>query len=360
MTETEAQQAQEQDGKCANAMGGRRYIADNDEELGDEDAEGEEYDEDAIGEDDFEDVIVVNGDAPEKEPETPRAGRLLRRRRDTAASDDEAVEEDMEKLQLGDGEDEASEFPAPKRRKGLKFRMVGASTGRRRKELVDTASAYVTVHKRGARLIVRFHSLDYSKLKISEEDLAKRRYNQRRPTSKARKSEKRGFSERRGAFPPQSATPGFGVTPHLSQQLRGSITDEAYANPYGGVLDGEDADTSKTYPEDDDRDKFERSKEVPVKQTFIQTENKVERGDPAVNDDSVEPEAAGTSQIKCIHFGNYEIDTWYTAPYPEEYSRNRILYICEFCLKYMNSEFVSIRHKVRSLALPIHHSANCL
>ncbi|CRK23974.1 hypothetical protein BN1723_003113, partial [Verticillium longisporum] len=43
--------------------------------------------------------------------------------------------------------------------------------------------------------------------------------------------------------------------------------------------------------------------------------------------------AAGpASQIECIEFGGWEIDTWYAAPYPEEYSRNRILYICEFCL----------------------------
>ena len=53
------------------------------------------------------------------------------------------------------------------------------------------------------------------------------------------------------------------------------------------------------------------------------------------------------SKIKCINFGGFEIDTWNAAPYPEEYSRNKILYICEFCLKYMNSDFVAWRHKVR-------------
>ncbi|KAM0499615.1 hypothetical protein ACHAPB_005942 [Verticillium nonalfalfae] len=58
--------------------------------------------------------------------------------------------------------------------------------------------------------------------------------------------------------------------------------------------------------------------------------------------------AAGpASQIECIEFGGWEIDTWYAAPYPEEYSRNRILYICEFCLKYMNSDYVAWRHKLK-------------
>ncbi|OAX77619.1 hypothetical protein ACJ72_08080 [Emergomyces africanus] len=53
------------------------------------------------------------------------------------------------------------------------------------------------------------------------------------------------------------------------------------------------------------------------------------------------------SKIKYISFGGYEIETWYAAPYPEEYSRNRVLYICEFCLKYMNSDFVAWRHKLK-------------
>ena len=53
------------------------------------------------------------------------------------------------------------------------------------------------------------------------------------------------------------------------------------------------------------------------------------------------------SQIECIEFGGWEIDTWYAAPYPAEYSRNRVLYICEFCLKYMNSDYVAWRHKLK-------------
>ncbi|KAF8943819.1 Histone acetyltransferase kat7, partial [Haplosporangium bisporale] len=44
-------------------------------------------------------------------------------------------------------------------------------------------------------------------------------------------------------------------------------------------------------------------------------------------------------------FGDWEIDTWYVAPYPEEYSQHPILYICEFCLKYMKSSFMAERHR---------------
>lgn len=48
--------------------------------------------------------------------------------------------------------------------------------------------------------------------------------------------------------------------------------------------------------------------------------------------------------IKCIDLGRFEIDVWYGSPYPEEYRYLPKLYICEFCLKYMNSPEVSSRH----------------
>lgn len=60
--------------------------------------------------------------------------------------------------------------------------------------------------------------------------------------------------------------------------------------------------------------------------------------------------AAGTGaqKIKKIRFGVYDIDTWYSAPYPEEYQcvPDGRLWLCEFCLKYMKSGFVASRHRV--------------
>ncbi|MED6234683.1 hypothetical protein ATANTOWER_026323 [Ataeniobius toweri] len=45
-----------------------------------------------------------------------------------------------------------------------------------------------------------------------------------------------------------------------------------------------------------------------------------------------------------IEFGKYEIQTWYSSPYPPEYSRLQKLYLCEFCLKYMRSKNILLRH----------------
>ena len=36
---------------------------------------------------------------------------------------------------------------------------------------------------------------------------------------------------------------------------------------------------------------------------------------------------------------------WYFSPYPEEYSKQPTLSVCEFCLKYMRKQSTFLRHK---------------
>jgi actin-related protein len=57
--------------------------------------------------------------------------------------------------------------------------------------------------------------------------------------------------------------------------------------------------------------------------------------------------AAGRSPTM-IEFGQYEIDTWYSSPYPQEYTMLPKLYLCEFCLKYVKSRSILDRHLVYS------------
>ena len=51
--------------------------------------------------------------------------------------------------------------------------------------------------------------------------------------------------------------------------------------------------------------------------------------------------------LKKIDFGRFELGTWYSSPYPEEYARLPKLYICEFCLKYMKSATILRRHTAK-------------
>lgn len=55
------------------------------------------------------------------------------------------------------------------------------------------------------------------------------------------------------------------------------------------------------------------------------------------------------SNIQAIRFGqDWEIKTWYQAPYPEEFAQvaEGRIWLCEFCLKYFASHFQESRHRV--------------
>lgn len=119
-------------------------------------------------------------------------------------------------------------------------------------------------------------------------------------------------------------------------------TDELKGKPYGGILTDAEAETSRTYPQDADRKAFQAARDK-AEQQWKEKTSQTNGETPARSKSSGPP-----SKIKCINFGGFEIDTWHAAPYPEEYSRNKHLYICEFCLKYMSSDYVAWRHKVGS------------
>lgn len=75
-------------------------------------------------------------------------------------------------------------------------------------------------------------------------------------------------------------------------------------------------------------------------------------GPPArIPDESVQ--GGNLSPIKSIRFGKYEIEIWYQAPYPQEYSvlPNGQLWLCEYCLKYFKTGFQFNRHRSKCKTL---------
>ena len=56
--------------------------------------------------------------------------------------------------------------------------------------------------------------------------------------------------------------------------------------------------------------------------------------------------------IEMVELGRYRMKPWYFSPYPQELTSEPIIYICEFCLKYVKSKKCLERHKVRRL-LPL-------
>lgn len=51
--------------------------------------------------------------------------------------------------------------------------------------------------------------------------------------------------------------------------------------------------------------------------------------------------------IECIELGRHRLKPWYFSPYPQELTVLPVLYLCEFCLKYLKSLKCLQRHLVR-------------
>ncbi|KAK1759660.1 histone acetyltransferase mst2 [Echria macrotheca] len=224
----------------------------------------------------------------------------------------------------------------------------GGETGRphsSRSLRIKTPSPRASIVKKTRGSIVVKMRLDTSSLRqvLSRKPRGSEKKRSKRNGTRPSRSEK---SRTPVAAPPVIATP-FTTTSYSQPfySFYDKETDELKGKPYGGILTEAEADTSKTMPTNDDRRRFDEAKqkaEEEWRQRVLKMQAEIEL--PAKKS---KKSSGPASQIECIEFGGWEIDTWYAAPYPEEYSRNRVLYICEFCLKYMNSDYVAWRHKLK-------------
>lgn len=154
--------------------------------------------------------------------------------------------------------------------------------------------------------------------------------------------------------PNQPPVPKFPALPthHLIFPATfGDRENDVNAKPYGGILSDADAETSRSLPQMRDREIFEIARKEAEEERKKSTEKAEAEmnslGEGANATKSKRTVSGPPSKIKCIQFGKHVIDTSYAAPYPEEYSHESRLFICEFCLKYLPSEFVAWRHKLK-------------
>ncbi|KAF8339644.1 uncharacterized protein EI90DRAFT_3037344 [Cantharellus anzutake] len=170
----------------------------------------------------------------------------------------------------------------------------------------------------------------------------------------------------------------------LTLKLRLQIREEQVpSSPFESFLKEEDLDTSKTSITNDDKNKFERSRiaaelrlappplplpfDTPLgpahnsirplrslTQLLVPSTPRLEQtGSPVPGPSTPLPSTPGgisleppPLRIRILRFGKFDIDTWYDAPFPEEYNNipEGRLWMCEFCLKYMKSAFGFVRH----------------
>ncbi|KAJ7746391.1 hypothetical protein B0H16DRAFT_1726567 [Mycena metata] len=193
--------------------------------------------------------------------------------------------------------------------------------------------------------------------------------------------------------PPPPATPS--VRLHLPKGRKRRHEDNEPVNNeppppglFDEILNALERDTSKTTIVAGDKHRFEKSRAVaesklgpppaprqrrtseipdtptagpssrPLRSSFLQQSHPSPSASPAPSSASgalgVAPRhnhdgGPPPLRISTIRFGQYDIKTWYSAPFPEEYANipDGRLWICEFCLKYMKSRFGATRHRMK-------------
>ncbi|KAI8381139.1 acyl-CoA N-acyltransferase [Radiomyces spectabilis] len=135
-----------------------------------------------------------------------------------------------------------------------------------------------------------------------------------------------------------------------------SIADEDFYETFGHTLTKAEANIKRGTPTHRDTQRFAEAKSIATPLTLEEdTSPAGSRSSSVTAESSVKQNwsaALEVPKISQIRFGHYLIDTWYVAPYPEEYSQQPRLYICEYCMKYMKSSYVAERHKIKC---PIKH-----
>ena len=251
---------------------------------------------------------------------------------DDADADDDDDGEDDENAAVEDQDQAETAEPAKTRRQ------------------TRPARAQPTQHAERALVWITSRKADSLKMIFKLDTVKQQRVLRQRPKPKRRKYRgqmktlKRAIAQAREVSPPRPAPVTSVPYTNPFYSFHDRENDELKSKPYGGILNEADADTSKTLPVTADRSRFEDARQK-AEDAWLQKMAEMDIKEPTGR--ASQKVSGPPSKIKCISFGGFEIDTWYAAPYPEEYSRNRVLYICEFCLKYMNSDFVAWRHKLK-------------
>ncbi|KAJ3143628.1 hypothetical protein HDU90_000391 [Geranomyces variabilis] len=199
------------------------------------------------------------------------------------------------------------------------------------------------------------------------------------PSTPVREPAEGPKSARKRARTSEAETPGSASkgTPRVklvlsnkkNKSARKADPPEQAMLPFGGRLTEADANISTCKPTVSDRAKFKKARiqaeSLAAESSPALSSEAVENGTPVsgrrgYHDDRTSRASTGDDvyyapaepKINSIYFGTREINTWYSAPYPEEYNGQSHIYICEYCFKYMKSQYLAGRHKAKC---PLRH-----
>ncbi|KAG7843732.1 hypothetical protein KL941_004714 [Ogataea angusta] len=126
------------------------------------------------------------------------------------------------------------------------------------------------------------------------------------------------------------------------------VGEEELELPFRGLFSFEDANTYYTRPTMEFRALFAKMKTESESSRHLHGDLSLVKkltSEEKLAQQDYELQTSTVSKLRCVHFRNYEIDTWFKSPYPQQYSSNYVLHLCEYCLKYFSSSFTLRRHE---------------
>ncbi|KAG7822507.1 hypothetical protein KL909_004195 [Ogataea angusta] len=126
------------------------------------------------------------------------------------------------------------------------------------------------------------------------------------------------------------------------------VGEEELELPFRGLFSFEDANTYYTRPTMEFRALFAKMKTESESSRHLHGDLSLVKkltSEEKLAQQDYELQTSTVSKLRCVHLRNFEIDTWFKSPYPQQYSSNYVLHLCEYCLKYFSSSFTLRRHE---------------
>jgi histone acetyltransferase HTATIP len=100
-------------------------------------------------------------------------------------------------------------------------------------------------------------------------------------------------------------------------------------------------------PESDLLNDEEAGPDLEVEPTTFSKEEEIEKLRTSGSMTQSISEIQRVKNLNKLAIGKHIVEAWYFSPYPKEFAHLPIIYICEFCLIYLSSEFQFKRHRKR-------------
>ena len=114
--------------------------------------------------------------------------------------------------------------------------------------------------------------------------------------------------------------------------------------PEGDAPGRESTEAGATPSAADDADADEKEDEKQAPATFNR-EDEIEKLRTSGSMTQNPTEVSRIRNISRCQFGRHDLFPWYFSPYPEIFSEEDVLFLCEFCLGYYGDEFAFNRHR---------------